>query len=463
LFEPFLEITANAYCDKDAPWVHYEVNAVGFVPGLATIEWLDADNAVVQTLTDRPLSGDILWPEAAVDGDGRGLAWPGWEFVGGAWVTKATKVRPQATLRISVNPTAEVVLDYPPVTPDCACEPYVSLGNLVFFDADANGRFNAGDSGVDGVTLELWSPGPDGQVGGGDDAPVDLDPNTSGVQNAVVTAAGGYYLFRRVPSAKYFVRVPADEFAAGAELEGTVSSAGQGNDGVTDHPDDENGVDDPTPETNGIVSSVIEVQATQTSIADLDVGPLSGQADASENLTLDFGFREAPPTAASLDYFRATQSESGVRLNWRTLVEVEVLGFHLERENAAGLWQRLTIQVIPATGGDVRPQAYAFSDAAGANAVAYRLIEVASDGRESVLAQARPTRGLAAQINHEAGVLTLRFQGWPDSTAVVQAAPTVLGPWTTLQTVRFDRDGQGILEVTVEPAGPARFFRTWAE
>ena len=41
----------------------------------------------------------------------------------------------------------------------------LSLGNLVFADNNMNGFFDAGDAGIDGVTVELWNAGDDPNAG----------------------------------------------------------------------------------------------------------------------------------------------------------------------------------------------------------------------------------------------------------------------------------------------------------
>ena len=118
-------VDAAAVCVQDAPWVEWDVTAVNFTPtNLATVEWLDANGDVVRTDTNQPLTnGRLLWPGAAVDASGNGVAWPGWEFAGGVWVEVPSTVRPEVTVRISVNPTAQVTLTYPPATIDCAAAP----------------------------------------------------------------------------------------------------------------------------------------------------------------------------------------------------------------------------------------------------------------------------------------------------------------------------------------------------
>lgn len=122
--EAALFIDSEAVCIQDVPYIRYEVTPLNFTPqNFATIEFIGSDNNVVETLTNQPLSGQLLWPGAAVDVNGVGIAWPGWELQSGVWVQVPSVVRPQMTVRISVNPTSEVVLGYPPATPACASEP----------------------------------------------------------------------------------------------------------------------------------------------------------------------------------------------------------------------------------------------------------------------------------------------------------------------------------------------------
>lgn len=77
----------------------------------------------------------------------------------------------------------------------------LGVGNLVWNDANDNGRFDDGESGINNVQVELWSPGTDnviGGTGGGADTKLAIT-NTSG---------GGLYSFTGLSSGKYFVKVP---------------------------------------------------------------------------------------------------------------------------------------------------------------------------------------------------------------------------------------------------------------
>ena len=58
---------------------------------------------------------------------------------------------------------------------------------------------------------------------------------------------------------------------------------------------------------------------------------------------VDFTISLPSPTAARLAYFRAVApGPGGVDLTWGTLVEVQTLGFRVERAVADGCWERVT-------------------------------------------------------------------------------------------------------------------------
>lgn len=68
------------------------------------------------------------------------------------------------------------------------------IGDLVWLDADADGTFDVGETGLAGVTINLYDPGADGVIGGGDDALV----------ATTLTDANGLYSFT-VPAGAYYV------------------------------------------------------------------------------------------------------------------------------------------------------------------------------------------------------------------------------------------------------------------
>ena len=79
---------------------------------------------MVETHVDQPLSdGRLLWPDAAVNDEGRGIAWPGWEQRNGRWFEIPSNVRPRMTVEFNVNPSVTAEFSYPPATPACATAP----------------------------------------------------------------------------------------------------------------------------------------------------------------------------------------------------------------------------------------------------------------------------------------------------------------------------------------------------
>ena len=115
---------------------------------------------------------------------------------------------------------------------DAGLVPLGSIGDRVWFDADGNGRQDAGEAGVDGVAVTLFD-GQGNQVA-----------NTT-------TANGGTYLFTGLAAGTYFV-----DFAAADTFEFTTANAG----GVDDAEDSD--ADQVTGQTGAIVLGVGENNLT---------------------------------------------------------------------------------------------------------------------------------------------------------------------------------------------------------
>lgn len=169
----------------------------------------------------------------------------------------------------------------------------MSLGNRVWLDFNGDGDIDAGEPGQDGVTVNLLD---------GTGNPI-LD--NSGNPYTVVTDEGGYYRFDGLTEGDYIVEIPQAEFQTGGDLEGYISTEVTQDDPNETAPgtdSDDNGinVDDPSTSTTGVRSGVItltyggEPTGETDEPADYDTGifPINNveAPDASENLTIDFGF-----------------------------------------------------------------------------------------------------------------------------------------------------------------------------
>ena len=74
-----------------------------------------------------------------------------------------------------------------------------SVGNFVWHDVDGNGLQGAGETGINGVVVELWNVGANSVIGGGDDILIGSQTTTTnagnlGYYNFVLTASGNYYI-----------------------------------------------------------------------------------------------------------------------------------------------------------------------------------------------------------------------------------------------------------------------------
>lgn len=167
--------------------------------------------------------------------------------------------------------------------------PQYALGNRVWFDTNNNRQIDAGEAGMDGVTVQLYA--------------ADASGNPTGpVLQTQITVNGGYYLFNNLPSGDYVVVIPASNFAG--VLNGYWSSGTtRNNDGSLTElaaPDPDNDVDsDDNGQLNlfGSLPGAVASPAVTlglgpvepTGETDLDGGN-QGQPDARANMTVDFGF-----------------------------------------------------------------------------------------------------------------------------------------------------------------------------
>jgi hypothetical protein len=172
------------------------------------------------------------------------------------------------------------------LTVDFGFQNPVGIGNLVFIDGNANGRFDS-DEGLDGVQVELYRAGQTP----GETLPI-FTQTTSG---------GGRYLFNFLTTGSYIVYVPSSQFIAGSPLAGTLSVPGTVN---GDDDLGEDGIDDPNPSLNGVRSGVIVLADDGSPIdANTETGAFNTSDNGDDNnfnLTVDLGFRASNPNVVSI-------------------------------------------------------------------------------------------------------------------------------------------------------------------
>jgi uncharacterized repeat protein (TIGR01451 family) len=152
-----IALDADAICSLDAPYVQYTLTPYNVVdqPTIALIWWtadgyanrnpnIPADDEAailadgaqqVNYITlppgwqnGQPITGQQLWPGAAVGPDGHGTAWPGWrQLANGDWVKDPSapfyNLSEKATIEIRINPSSGSTEVYPPATPNCNAAP----------------------------------------------------------------------------------------------------------------------------------------------------------------------------------------------------------------------------------------------------------------------------------------------------------------------------------------------------
>ncbi|MEA2972048.1 MAG: hypothetical protein QOG82_506 [Actinomycetota bacterium] len=164
------------------------------------------------------------------------------------------------------------------------------LGNLVWNDLDDDGKVDAGEPGIGGVTVELWR-----------DANADgLLNSADALDDTTATSNTGAYFFTGLPDGTYFVAVPSGQ----AVLAGHVSSTGSSG-GVTDN--DDNGAPTGTfTSVSGPVSMLLAVPhpTAEKSVSGADDEAAANVAtgaypDNASDLTVDLGFFKPGPVVTT--------------------------------------------------------------------------------------------------------------------------------------------------------------------
>jgi len=154
-----IALSGSAVCRNDTPLVSYSIipnNILSSPPPVVAVIWwsaegyanrdpdidasdeaaLLADGALVvnyPTLpadwtSGTPITGEVLWPGAAVDSEGNPTDWPGWsQDENGEWFLDPTDpfyaVRTNSIVEFRINPTVAFAVSYPPATINCLAAP----------------------------------------------------------------------------------------------------------------------------------------------------------------------------------------------------------------------------------------------------------------------------------------------------------------------------------------------------
>ncbi len=148
----------------------------------------------------------------------------------------------------------------------------LSLGNLVFIDANNNGARDGDEAGLDGVTVSLYR-----------------DDNNDGTPDGVAisttqTANGGQYLFTGLISGTYIVEIQPPP--------GYTSSTGNNTEPARDPDADPTDNDDNGTTSGGVIRSApVTLTPGAEPLAETPGDP-SGTPDADGNMTVDFGLQQ---------------------------------------------------------------------------------------------------------------------------------------------------------------------------
>jgi uncharacterized repeat protein (TIGR01451 family) len=177
----WLDVTAFTECVQDAPWLDYTIEARNLdVSGRTMhVNWLAADGTVIHTDdiaidVDGTVSGRLLFPGAAVDANGDGIAWPGWRPAGPGetpdWenlildpTLPTYALRSGASVEFVINPTTNVAISYPPATSSCDETPS-DLASDLWMSKTASVR-NLAPGDVFTYTMEIGNDGRGGVTG----------------------------------------------------------------------------------------------------------------------------------------------------------------------------------------------------------------------------------------------------------------------------------------------------------
>jgi hypothetical protein len=337
------------------------------------------------------------------------------------------------------------------------------IGNRVWADIGGgggvanNGIQDGTEAGISGVTVEIYAANAAGYA-------------TGSALQTTTTDANGYYGFYVTPG-DYVVKIPASNFTGGGALVGKYSSGTgptvccNGVDPDVDPTDkDDNGFNALIPSSTGVVSAAVTLTSQGEPLGETDLGPNdSAASDSDANLTVDFGFSTAAPTAVKLSYVKGWWQDGKVTVEWETLSELNTLGFDLYRLSG-GLRIQVNQALVPALNAD-KGGVYRTSETMERPLVPtqYVLVETETTGKQieygPFVVPVAPSARVSA-IRKVAGQLELQFTGESTTDYVIETTDDVVnGHWETVGKFRSDQVGNLLYHPPLDGTDSARFYR----
>ncbi len=318
-----------------------------------------------------------------------------------------------------------------------------TIGDTVFNDLDGNGIRDAGEPGIGGITVDIYTDTDgDGQIGAGDTLQATLTTGSDGSYLFTGLADGDYIISIASPPSGYtFTGTDSDPGSAGDQLAASVSSGSTSLDtdfgylalvprtvsGTIWDDTNSDGVIDPS--ETGMAGVTVELQQGGATIASTTTdsggsysftgipsgiytvvltdtlgilngydptfeksvgtgGPFDNQEAA--DLTggdlndIHFGFNKPVPTLAVISGFRALNESGRMVLEWNTASEVGTVGFYLQRfDRTTGRFVSVNKKILPGLLHSPQGGVYRYVDeGVTPGPHTYRLVEVEMGGGE---------------------------------------------------------------------------------
>ena len=292
---------------------------------------------------------------------------------------------------------------------DAGVIPTAALGDYVWIDTDKNGLQDIGESGLGGVTVNLYRAS-----------------NPTTVFRTVTTRSSGAYWFTNLPADDYIV-----EFSA---------AAGYTHTGVM------NGTED---------GSDADLVSGRTGVVTLTAGQKNPNIDAGYYVT---------PLPVTLLYFKGKGAHCTTVLDWSTASEQNAKLFTIERSSDGKTWS--SIGKVAAAGNSTTVQTYQFTDAKPARNTYYRLVQTDFDGVATTypLSQSVTAKGCYDKMNgsiaklypnpNKTNELNIEFQTEGSNEVMTIQIYDVLGQLLTQHQVSITNDvSNATIDITDLAAG----------